>query len=94
MEKIGCPFKLVRRKINCTMNFEPRNRVSLRLEHPFLSSVTTHFSIIQHTVKPRLSVFQGTAQILPSSGVAFKAEFSNIDIIKAHPIERNIYAFN
>ena len=31
---------------------------------------------------------------MPSSGVAFKSEFSNKEITKAHPIEKKIYAFN
>ena len=52
-----------------------------------------------HTVKPRLSVFQlenfkGPHKLLPSSGVAFKAEFSYKEITKTHPIKKDFCAFN
>ena len=47
------------------------------------------------TVKPRLRVFQGTAQILPLSGVAVKVdpEVFQIKIARAHLIEKD-FAFN
>ena len=43
---------------------------------------------IKTTIIPRLSVSKGPHKYLPSSGVAFKGEFLNKVIDKAHPIEK------
>ena len=49
---------------------------------------------ISHNVKPGCAFFKGPIKFLPSSGVAFKVEFSNKEITKAHSIEKIFYAFN
>ena len=45
-------------------------------------------------LNPGWAFFKGPHKFLPSSGVAFKADFSNKQITEAHSIKNKFYASN